>query len=276
MLLLPLSWEQAITLYEKRDFPAAEKLLRQHLAAASQDRAARLYLARTLIDLHRLSEAVTEIDRALAGTANPETRFEAGAILRELAEHRLRQLVASAPDSAAVRELTGQRLEWKGNLDAALAEYREAAAREPRRSGIHYRIGSLLWRKRDLDAAEAELRVELALTPGHGTANLRLGQVLAARGDDQAAIGPLEQAVKASPGLSEARRELGKAYQKTGKLAAAREQWETVARASPSDGQIHYLLGNLYAQLGERVLAEQSLQRHRALLEKRRKLSETR
>jgi len=239
------------------------------LAVRPQDAQTRLYLARTLVELGRVPEALAEIDRALATRTDPEIQFQAGSIVRDLAEHRFADLQRLAPDSAAVRELAGRHYEQQGKLPEALREYRAAIAKEPGRPGLHFETGNLLWRMRELDAATQELNAELARTPHHGMANLRLGQVFLVRNRSEEAIPFLEQAVEAMPESSDARRELGKAYRTLGRTADARKQWEAVAKARPDDDQVHYLLGNLYRQLGDAEGARRELDRHREILDRR-------
>jgi len=260
-----------VALYRHRQFAAAEAELRRVLATKPGDAQSRLYLARTLLELGRVPEALAEIDRALAGQTDPEIQFEAGNIVRDLAEQRFADLKRLAPDSAAVRELDARHYEQQGNLPEALREYRAAIAREPGRPGLHYEVGNILWRMRQLEAAGEELQAELARSPRHGMANLRLGQVFVAGNETTKAVAFLEQAVDAMPESTEARRELGKAYQKLGRLADARRQWEAVAEARPDDDQIHYLLGNLYRRMGLEDRGREELNRHREILQRRQK-----
>jgi protein O-GlcNAc transferase len=260
-----------VALYQQHQFAAAESELRRILATQPGDSLSRLYLARTLIELGRVPEALAEINRALTGQTDPEIQFQAGSIVRDLAEKRFADLERLAPDSAAVRELAARHFEQQGNLPEALREYRAALAKEPGRPGLHYEAGNILWRLRQLDAATEELRAELARSPHHGMANLRLGQVFVARNDAAQAVAFLEQAVEAMPDSNDARRELGKAYRNLGRIADARRQWEAVAKARPDDDQVHYLLGNLYRQLGDDDRGRQELNRHREILERRQK-----
>jgi len=266
-----LAAADGVSLYQQRQFAAAESELRRSLAARPSDAKSRLYLARTLVELGRVAEALAEIDRALAGPADPEIQFQAGRIIRDLAERRFADLERLAPDSSAVRELAGRHLEQQGKLPEALREYRAAIAKEPGRPGLHYEAGNILWRMRELDAATGELQAELALSPHHGMANLRLGQVFLTRNQPAEAVTFLEQAVAAVPESPDARRELGKAYRSLGRTADARTQWEAVAKAHPDDDQVHYLLGNLYRQLGDADRARRELNRHREILVRRRK-----
>src|SRR5258705_6283856 len=228
LAILLFAAADGVKLYQQRQFAAAESELRRTLSTQPWDAQSRLYLARTLVELGRIPEALAEIDRALAGQPDPEIQFQAGSIVRDLAEQRFADLERLAPDSAAVRELTARHFEQQGKLPEALREYRAAIAKEPGRPGLHYEAGNILWRLRQLDAATEELRAELARSPHHGMANLRLGQVFVARNDAAQAVAFLEQAVEAMPESADAHRELGKAYRGRCRTADARTQWEAV------------------------------------------------
>ncbi len=269
MLLAPAPGD-GIALYRGKQFVAAEQALRRTLTQKPDDQNARLYLARTLLALGRTPEALAELQQLDSMAGTPEVRFQTGRLLREMAARRFGQLQALAPNSPATLELAGDRLEWTGKLDEALAKYRAAAAADANRPGIHYRIGNALWRKRETEAASEALRRELSLNPGHGLANLRMGSILLNAGREGDAIPFFERALAAIPTSMEALREVGKAYRKTGKTAEARKAWEAVAKARPSDDQVHYLLSGLYRELGESELARQELELHRAVLARRR------
>jgi tetratricopeptide (TPR) repeat protein len=267
---------RGIAMYNQRKFEAAEKELRSVLKRTPKNWTAKLYLARVLVEQHRIPESLAELDALLAESTDPEVTFQAGRIVRELAERRFTALEQVAPSGAPLHELAGRRLELKADLAAALKQYREAAQLEPHRPGIHYLIGNILWRMRELDEAEAELNAELNANPYHGMANLRLGQIHLAHSREAEAISLLERAVALAPEFLEARRDLGKAYRKLGRAADARREWEAVEKARPEDDQIHYLLGNLYRDLGDQTLAARELEKHREILKRRRVLSEER
>jgi tetratricopeptide (TPR) repeat protein len=271
MLMCLLTEPDGVKLYYDRQFEAAASELARALAAHPGDAQIRLYLARTLIELDRIPEALTEIEQALGAQADLEIQFQAGKIIRGLAERRFADLERLAPDSAAVRELAGRQFEMRGKLPEALREYRAAIAKQPARPGLHYAAGNILWRTRELDEAAAEMQTELAQSPHHAMANLRLGQIFLVRNQPEQALPFLEQAVTAMAGSPDARRELGKAYRSLGRSADARRQWEAVANARPDDDQVHYLLGNLYRQMGETELARQELKKHSLILERRAK-----
>ncbi|MCX6592355.1 MAG: tetratricopeptide repeat protein [Acidobacteria bacterium] len=279
-IILCVGWALAmgatsgVALYQARRFPEAEQVLRAALRKQPLDQQARLLLARTLVELNRVPEALSELQRLMEARPSPELEMEAGRLLRRLAERRFSDLSRQDDGQAAVSEIAGRRLEREGNFTGALARYQETQAREPERPGIHYALGSVHWKLREMVAAEAHLRAELARTPGHGMANFRLGQVLIATGREQEAVAPLERAAGGMPERPEVRRELGKGYRKVGRTADARRVWESVALERPNDDQIHFLLGGIYRETGERDLAQREFDLHRKLLEERRRLSE--
>lgn len=270
LVLLMMAVDPAgLSAWRQRRFDAAEAAFRNALRRRPSDAMTRVWLARTLVELHRNPEAAAEIQKVLTGAVAPDVRLEAGRLLREMAERHLAQLQTVAPDSPAATELAGERYEWTGDLDAALAEYRAAAKSHDDRPGTHYRIGNILWLKRQTDEALIELQKELALNPQHGMANLRVGQLLLLNRAEES-LPYFERALRAMPESIEARREAGKAYRKAGRNSEARALWESVAKARPGDDQVHYLLANLYRDLGENALFRVEIEKHRALLEHRR------
>src|SRR5207245_4904474 len=75
---------RGIEMYRQRQFKAAEAEFQRILVRSPRDTTARLYLARTLVELRRIPEALAEVERALTGNAPPEALFQAGRIVREL------------------------------------------------------------------------------------------------------------------------------------------------------------------------------------------------
>src|SRR6266566_2690691 len=107
---------RGIAMYRQRQFEAAEAEFQRVLVRSPTDTTARLYLARTLVELRHIPEALAEVERALTGNAAPEVLFQAGRIVRELAERRFAELERIAPNSAPLRELAGGRFEMKGDF----------------------------------------------------------------------------------------------------------------------------------------------------------------
>ena len=66
----------------------------------------------------------------------------------------------------------------KGDLDAAIAEYRKALAIKPELADAHADLGLALYHKGDLDAAIAEYRKALAIKPDDARRHDNLGNAL--------------------------------------------------------------------------------------------------
>src|SRR5438874_693373 len=137
--------------------------------------AADLHSARVHVQKGEILEGLREIDAVLRSTPDdPEIKFQAGQLLREIsAEHtvRLQQL---APESVEAHQLLGRSLEARQQLNEAIVEYRAALRNNPALPGLHFLIGNVLWKQRDLEEARKEFEAELHLNPNHVLANLRL------------------------------------------------------------------------------------------------------
>ena len=79
------------------------------------------------------------------------------------------------PRSALAHNNLGNALRDKGDLDGAIAEYREAIRLDPRFANAHCNLGNALSDKGDLDGAIAEYREAIRLDPKHVRAHNNLG-----------------------------------------------------------------------------------------------------
>jgi len=77
-----------------------------------------------------------------------------------------------------------------GNLDGAIAEYREALRLSPNNGDVHVYLGVGLAARGDWDGATAERREALRLDPRLARAHALLGSVLKDKGD---LVGALEE-----------------------------------------------------------------------------------
>jgi tetratricopeptide (TPR) repeat protein len=264
-------FEKASALYRRRDFAGAEQAFRQLLVSHPKSPRARMELARTLIELKRVPEAINELKSAMAlNPGDPEVAFQVGRILQGLAASRLARLERAAPDSAELRELLGRQYEAAGKLDRALAEYNAALAREPSRNGLHFLAGNVLWKMGENQKALAEIRTELERNPSHSLANLRAGQILISQGEAEKAIERLRAALAGDAALLEARRELGRALRQAGRYAEALGHFREIARVRPDDDSVHAQLAAVYRGLGDESAARRELQIHKGILDRKR------
>ncbi len=92
------------------------------------------------------------------------------------------------PEDALLHITLGLALAEKGDLDGAIAEYREAIRLDPEYALLHITLGLALEEKGDLDGAIAEYREAIRLDPEYALAHITLGLALAEKGDVAGAI----------------------------------------------------------------------------------------
>jgi tetratricopeptide (TPR) repeat protein len=138
----------------------------------------------------RLAQAQVAVARELWRGPGPCGRYEAGRL--EEAEHlsrdaiaTLEALLARAPDVPAYVETLaeayvglGNVLRSAGNLDGAIAAYREAIHVKPDDAGAHGGLGSALRRRGDVAGAIRSMREVIRLEPDHAAAHADLGALL--------------------------------------------------------------------------------------------------
>ncbi len=105
---------------------------------------------------------------------------------------------ASKPNSVALTN-EGIALQQKGDLDGAIAKYREALAVDPGDAQAHLGLGSALQKKKDIDGAITEYRAALSKDPNLPGAHLGLGYCLYAKKDTAGAIRELKAYLQNPP-----------------------------------------------------------------------------
>lgn len=118
-----------------------------------------------------------------------------------------------------------------------------SAANAVLKSGVEAR------QRGDLKAAIAEFKKALAADPGNLDAHIDLGEALAAAGQLDAAIAEDRHALGIAPGSEQTHLNLGMAYYRKGDLPHARSEFETVHAARPSDLKTAVLLGYTYNKM---------------------------
>jgi serine/threonine protein kinase/Flp pilus assembly protein TadD len=167
--------------------------------------------------------------------------------------------VAVAPRHAAAHfELADALRQAGGDLDGALAEYREALRLDPAYHYAHINVAYLLVRKRDYEGAIAASNEVIRLDPTlpHGYVNL--GYALYESGDLDGAIKATEDAIRVDPTAVIARANLGRLLLLTKGPDAAIAQYKEAMRLDPKSPHPHLALAELAEKQNQldRALAE--------------------
>ncbi len=166
---------------------------------------------------------------------------------RDGADERLRWFqtaVGLGPANPAFRLALGNALYDKGDLNAAIAEYKEALGLDPTYAEAHNNLGNALRTKGDLDGAIAEAREALRLDPNSAPAHYGLGLAGRAKGDLDGAITEFKEAIRLDPKSALPHNGLGNTLGIKGDLDGAITEFKEAIRLDPKDALPHNGLAN--------------------------------
>jgi DNA-binding FadR family transcriptional regulator len=133
--------------------------------------------------------------------------------------------------------------ESKGDLEGAIANFKQAVDLSPKLPEAHQNLGVALLRKGDLDGAIAELHRAIELRSNYFDALYDLGLAHAQKGDLDSAILEFKEALKLNSDHPECNDDLGTAYAMKGDFDAAIQQFQRAVSLKPEFAKGHYHLG---------------------------------
>src|SRR6185312_4386561 len=119
------------------------------------------------------------------------------------------QALTLKPDHAEAHAHVGSVLQAQGQLEAAVAAYRQALSLRPGSAETHNNLGNTLQAQGKLDDAVAAYACALALKPGYAEAHGNLGNVLKAQGRLEDAVASYQRALALKPDYAQAHNNLG-------------------------------------------------------------------
>ena len=138
----------------------------------------------------------------------------------------------------------------QGQVNEALALYRQAIQMRPGFEGAHLNLGAVLNQTGHVAEAIDEFKQAIQLKPDDPSAYNDLGAVLEAGHLDES-IRLFQRAIELDPNYADAHKNLGQAMDQTGHLAEAVIQYQKVIRLKPSSAA-HYLLAADLEKLGRK------------------------
>jgi tetratricopeptide (TPR) repeat protein len=233
------------------------------------DTNALLYLGKSQIHARDYRAAAKTLERLTAlKPKDPDVLYNLSVAYLKLMLENFDRLSEVAPHSYQVWLLLAQDAEARGNDEAALKNYQQAAHAKPDASGVHYGLGSVYARLGKYDEAAKELNKELQLNPNDSLALWKLGE-LELRTNPKEARRELERAVNLNPRLPQAVLAYGRALARTGELEKATEQFQRVVRLAPDEDSVHYHLANAYRRLGRQQESQAEMARFEELAKKK-------
>jgi len=137
----------------------------------------------------------------------------------------------STPDPASFLAEGEARL-GAGDVDGAIAAFRQAVAADSSSAVAHSKLGIAYAHRKEWDTAASEFSRALQLDPTYAPAYSNMGNVYRERGQLDQAIAHYQKAVSLDPDYSIAHQNLGIAYKEQGRIAEAVREFKTASRLS--------------------------------------------
>jgi tetratricopeptide (TPR) repeat protein len=138
----------------------------------------------------------------------------------------------------------------RGQLDAAVGEFRKALGIDAQLAEPHNNIGNVLVRQQRLADAIAEYQIALDIDPYYSRAHNNLGNALFQSGRIDDAIAHYRRALEIDPTYVDATNDLGAALLRKGNPADAVAQARKALALAPQNADAHNTLGNALYQQG--------------------------
>jgi tetratricopeptide (TPR) repeat protein len=244
----------------RNDFQAALKDFQHVVRAAPSVASAHSALGFVLMRLGRTTEAIPELEKALAlDPADSSTQLnlaiayeqsgspaKANAYFARLdAAARAQGHSLTPPVLAEYARSLAETRQW----DAADAKMKQAVAADPKSAELHDQFGNLYVARRNWRSAQEQFVEAIRLQPNFADAHLHLGLALQALGDANA-LDELAKAYELAPQSTAIAAEYGKALALSGNDDRAIAILEHALELSPKSTSVSYQLGLAYQRSG--------------------------
>lgn len=165
---------------------------------------------------------------------------------------------SSSEVTPQVQQLYAQAVsaEHSGDLNAAIAKYREMIRLAPDIAPAYNNLGMLLFNEHNYPAAIPVLAKGLRINPRMGTSVIMLGLAYFEVGQNARAKPLLEEAVNGDPSNADAQISLAHVLLNLGEDQEAIDHLRAYLKIKPRDQQAWYLIGKTYLQLSESALGK--------------------
>lgn len=174
----------------------------------------------------------------------------------------VREALRLRPDYLVAHNNLGIALTRNGQTDEAIGEFQTAIRLQPSNPEFHNNLGNLLAMQGQTADAIREFEETIRLKPDYADAYCNLGVTLAKNHQTDAAIRRFQQALQLKPTDAEAHNNLGTLFAKNNQTDAAISEFQATIRLKPETVEAHYNLGNAFfkrGQLGDAISEYQTV-----------------
>ena len=238
----------------------------------------------TGIELIEIYYAAGNLDRAASivstlrqlDPADTNILYTAHRIYSDLAGESMLGIAMLAPKSARMRQVVAHEMARQGNIEGAIASYREALKLDPRLPGLHFELAEALNSSAAPDQAEVEREYKAALAdnPFDAKAECRLGEIALRASDLKGALTRYSRALELQPNDAEANLGVAKALTSMRRPKEAEPYLKRAAQLEPFNAATHYRLSLVYRELGRAADAQRELSEYQKYKEMKERLKQ--
>jgi tetratricopeptide (TPR) repeat protein len=162
-----------------------------------------------------------------------------------------RHTVAVTHDNYIAQNNLGGTLLEKGQLNEALAHYRDAVQIKPDVPEVQSNLGNALVRVGEVDEAIDHLQKALQIDPAYAEAYNFMGNALMKKGQVDEAVGYYQKAVALDTSYADAHNNLGAAFWRNGQVEKAIAHYKEAVAINPGSAEMQFNLGNALARKGD-------------------------
>jgi tetratricopeptide (TPR) repeat protein len=209
--------------------------------------------------------------------ANTDILYTAFRIYTDLAGESMLSISMLAPKSARMHQVMAQELARQGNIEGAIAHYREAVKMDPRLPGLRFELAEALNlspSSTDQEQVEKEYRAALSDNPLDEKAECRLGEIALRAADLQSALARYKRALELQPNDAEANLGMGRTLSQLNRPAEAEPYLKRSAQLEPFTAVTHYRLSLVYRASGRAADAQKELAEFQRLKDMKERLKQ--
>jgi tetratricopeptide (TPR) repeat protein len=235
---------------------AAKEHLEDAVAQVPDFSYSRYHLGVVLVALHEWAEAKENLEKAIAlGDTSPKVHYQLSMALHALGEedraaHEVQlyqdQRKVENDNFEAVRRVEhADRKLSEGDMQEAIALYRQSCDQAPGNAGFKVKLSVALHKTGDFEGERSQLEQAVQLDPQLAAAQKLLGDLLARGGDAKGAVEHYRMAVHAAPAWVDARINLAAELAVEKNFPEARDAVATALRLDPANAKAQKLSDQL-------------------------------